>query len=450
MKNQKILLYFLIIMSTIVQEACKKDKDNKNSEVKWDLKSLYSWRISSIPVRFPESKYVNDLSSGFNRSLINWYAVDPLFYSRTSHTPAYMTVDDFSNHYSRGIRENEIYDEADTIFISVMNLAYYPNERGPYNFDTYETEYSKGINSEGRLNNPETRWAGIQKMSPISIYDPIGCIEIWMMDPFIYNDITGDLYIDLGNISEDVLKDNEMAFEQGLPNSNDTTQYKTTAWGRIPKTDLSSLTFTYIRQQDVGLDGLSDEDERIFPGFQNYRDQLSEMHAQNLITDSAFSALDSLDVSNDDFTFFLDAKYDEEQIDAIRRYKGYNGTEANSLGTSSSSPRVNYTTPDIEDNVNDGMMDTLNRYTEYHIALDHSKFNIGTNFIDEIREPLVTLANGKQEKVKWYHFKIPLESAESGFEYLYEMHSAKLVRVYLTGFNEDVILRIAYFDLVKK
>ena len=45
-------------------------------------------------------------------------------------------------------------------------------------------------------------------------------IEFWVMDPFQYNNRNpqgGELYFDLGNISEDVLRDGKRLYENGLP-----------------------------------------------------------------------------------------------------------------------------------------------------------------------------------------------------------------------------------------
>lgn len=62
-------------------------------------------------------------------------------------------------------------------------------------------------------------------------------IEFWMMDPFIMDkDGTqrgGDLYFNLGDISEDILKDGKKFFEQGLPLDADITKVDTTVWEKF-------------------------------------------------------------------------------------------------------------------------------------------------------------------------------------------------------------------------
>ena len=71
-----------------------------------------------------------------------------------------------------------------------------------------------------------------------------------------------------GNISEDILRDSRKSFENGLPGSPILQNIDTTSWGRVPTVqsvvhafDNSSESRTY---QDVGLDGLRDQDEQAF------------------------------------------------------------------------------------------------------------------------------------------------------------------------------------------
>jgi cell surface protein SprA len=55
------------------------------------------------------------------------------------------------------------------------------------------------------------------------------------MDPFVYkpNSQGGDLYFNLGNVSEDILRDGKKAFETGLPTSPEMKNVETTNWGRV-------------------------------------------------------------------------------------------------------------------------------------------------------------------------------------------------------------------------
>lgn len=107
-------------------------------------------------------------------------------------------------------------------------------------------------------------------------------IQFWLMDPFLDENQTnhngGELYFNLGEVSEDILKDGMKSFENGLPVDGDTTQIATTVWGKVSKRQ--SLTYAFDNTsgaralQDVGLDGLSNDEEYGFPSYRDYLDKL--------------------------------------------------------------------------------------------------------------------------------------------------------------------------------
>ena len=70
------------------------------------------------------------------------------------------------------------------------------------------------------VNNPTTRWGGIQRPIEYSDFEAsnVEFMEFWVLDPFINNPGAqgGSLYVNLGNVSEDVLKDSRKAFENGI------------------------------------------------------------------------------------------------------------------------------------------------------------------------------------------------------------------------------------------
>ncbi len=174
--------------------------DFESSEIPLDLKSFNAWSVSSIPQGqdqlFPEALLNNNLTSGNNRAKIAWYVIDPLFLRNGSSTPTYIkqNPESQSSHFVREIYENEIFPNRESTSgipttISILNVAYYPEEKGPYNFDTDPGAYSKGMNSTGKLNNPESRWGGIMREVLTSDFETanIQYIEFWMMDPFVEN-----------------------------------------------------------------------------------------------------------------------------------------------------------------------------------------------------------------------------------------------------------------------
>jgi cell surface protein SprA len=147
-------------------------------------------------------------------------------------------------------------------------------------------------------------------------------IEFWLMDPFVrFLAHGGDLYFDLGEISEDVLKDSRN-HENGLPTSDSIARIDTNSvWGRVPTIQAIVNSFDADPQnramQDVGLDGLGDEDERLkFSGY------LNALPPGTPLSDQAY-----LDPSNDNFRYFLSPDYGDT-AGVISRYKSYNNTQA--------------------------------------------------------------------------------------------------------------------------
>ena len=78
------------------------------------------------------------IENGFDRAFLNWYTIDPIFYS--SQRPGGLSDDDISNVYTRRVFIEEIFPEINLVqgqstIINTLDLSYYPSERGPYNFD---------------------------------------------------------------------------------------------------------------------------------------------------------------------------------------------------------------------------------------------------------------------------------------------------------------------------
>ena len=334
--------------------------DFEASEIPLDLKAFNAWTIASIPQGqdqfFPEAKLNNDLTSGFNRAKLAWYVIDPLFLRNGSSTPEYIRQhpDEQSSHFVREIYETEIFPLKESATgiptnIPVLNLAYYPNEKGPYNYDTDPGAYSAGMNSTGKLNDPKSRWGGIMREVLTSDFETanIQYVQFWLMNPFV-DDPTqagGDLYINLGNISEDILRDSRKSFENGLPNTAVVKNVDTTAWGRVPTVQAVVHAFDNAPEsrlyQDVGLDGLMDQDEQTF--FSNYL-QKSTLIA----TPEAYQEI-LKDPSGDDYHYFRGSDYDAQQLGILDRYKNYNGEEGNSPTSSmvkESYPTSGSTLPD--------------------------------------------------------------------------------------------------------
>ena len=437
--------------------------DFEASEIPLDLKSFNAWTIASIPqgqdMFFPEARLNNNLASGFNRAKLAWYVIDPLFLRNGSSTPTYIKdhPDEQSSHFVREIYENEIFPYRESpsgipTNIAVLNLAYYPAEKGPYNFDTNASPYSQGMTSDGTLKDPKSRWGGIMREVLTSDFETanIQYVKFWLMDPFVENPNQegGDLYINLGNISEDILRDSRKSFENGLPGSPDVKNVDTTAWGRVPTVQAVVHAFDNAvesrRYQDIGLDGLSDPDEQSF--FSGYLQK-----SLLILNPDAYQKVEK-DPSNDDFQYFRGSEYDSEQLGILDRYKKYNGMDGNSPTSqmfTESYPTSGSTLPDMEDINRDNTLSETESYYQYKVSMRPGDMKVGTNHVVDEIEYEATMANGTKSKVKWYQFKIPIADYQKVVGPIQDFKSIRFMRMFLRDFNEPVIMRFAKLDLVR-
>ena len=436
--------------------------DFEASEIPLDLKSFNAWTISSIPkgqdILFPESRLNNNIASGFNRAKLAWYVIDPIFLRNGSSTPDHIKQhpETQSSHFVREIYETEIYPYRESpsgipTNITVLNLAFYPNERGPYNYDTDPGTFSRGMNSDGQLNDPQTRWGGIMREILTSDFETanVQYIEFWLMDPFVDNPAHagGDLYLNLGNISEDILPDSRKSFENGLPGSVDVKNVDTTAWGRVATVQAVVHAFDNAPEsrlfQDIGLDGLRDEDEQSY--FNNYLER-----SMIITTPEAYQRI-LQDPSGDNFHYYRGTDYDNLQLGILERYKDYNNHEGNSPTSDMSAesyPTSGSTLPDMEDINRDNTLSETESYYQYRISMKPQDFRVGSNYIVDEIEATAKLATG-DSKVKWYQFKIPITDYQNIVGSIRDFKSIRFMRMYLKNFSEPVIMRFAGLDLVR-
>jgi len=411
--------------------------DFEGTETTVELKTIQSWFLSSTPRRDPNAGLLNDLRYGYNRSKLSWYSIDPLFTRNESRTPDNITEEEQSDPFVREVLETEIFKnrESGTGFqntLMVMNLAFNPEERGPYNFDP-------SLTPEYRLPSPEKRWGGIMREIQTSDFETsnIGYIEFWLMDPFVKDSVHtgGDLYFNLGDISEDVLKDSRKSFENGLPTSDSIARVDTNSvWGRVPT--IQSIVNSFDSdprnrvRQDLGIDGLSDEDE-----LSKYRSYVS-----NYLGTPAGERI-TRDPSNDDFRYFLSPEYDDT-LSVVSRYRDYNNTQGNSPTTEQSGGdfAAATTLPNTEDINRDNTLNETDAYYEYHVELNPENMNMDNRYITDV-------VRGKD--VNWYQFRVPIEDFESKYGNIEDFKSIRFMRMYLTGFTKPVILRFAELHLVR-
>jgi len=451
--------------------------DFEGSKSSIDMKNISSWFLASTPqdfntngALFPESKLNTGLAYGYNRAKFCWYVIDPLFVKNSNLTPDHITKDDQSNHYVRMILETEVFPKKESstdqpTSLAVLNLAYYPGERGPYNYDVNPTVYSDGCNSDGKLNNPETRWGGIMRKIETTDFESTNMeyIEFWMMDPFIDPDGAGplqpvqdggDLYFNLGDVSEDVLRDSRKSYENGLPISATVTNVDTTIWGRVPTVQSLVNSFDNNEEsrpyQDVGLDGLMDSDEKTFFDT-TYIQKINNAFGSN--SPAYLQAIE--DPSSDDYHYFRGTDYDNSKTSILDRYKKFNGIDGNSP-TSSQVPNgsvsENYpvqatTIPNIEDINRDNTLSEAERYFQYRVQLVPNKMTVGDNYITDVYTVTKTLENGTSAEVKWYQFKIPIHSPDKVVGNIQDYKSIRFMRMFMKGWTENAVLRFATLEL---
>lgn len=451
--------------------------DFEGAESSIDLTTPDFWQLASTPQDFrsplplfPETAFGTGLNYGKNRALTAWYRIDDIFYN--SGCPDNITAEDRSKPYARRILEKEVFPNKEIGVTQVgyvygLNLAFYPSERGPYNYDVTPGPYSAGVAADGSLNNPASRWGGIMRSLDYTDFETqnIETIEFWLMDPFM-NPETGEhddsrtggkLYFNLGDISEDILRDGRKFFENGLPPNNSPEaqeQYPidTTIWGRVPKTQSIVNAFDNDdesrKYQDVGYDGLSStnnlEDEQSF--FASYLQEIALLHG----TSSNAYQLAQRDPSSDDFDYFLGEDLDAADMKINDRYKRTSMPEGNSPALNGESQSSSNIRPNAEDINRDNTLSEGENYYEYVIDLRPEKMQIGENHIVDIHEAEdVQLADGSiAPAVRWYQFSIPIREPDRAIGSLNGFQSIRFIRMYLNGFEEPVILRFATLQLV--
>ncbi len=472
----------------------------EGSESFIDISQPYNWSVASIPQGqpslFPELYNGVDTAStsaGYNRAKLAWYVVDPLFQQQTAGvTPAGESASDMSDNFSRMVLQTEVFPNEQSptgtpLNLPVLNVGFYPTQKGPYNYDYTGATDSRGRTvsagldfNTGQLNAPQTRWGGIQR--PIQETDfeanNIGFIEFWMMDPYntdnnptttdsnlLGPNNTGTLYFDLGDVSEDVLPDGLKSFENGLPTNasdaatpnNTTDPWTATRWGHVPTNPSLVNAFdnnTASRPfQDIGLDGLSDAQEQVF--FSSYL-----TNAAKHLSTNAYSAV-SADPSSDDFHYYRGDDYDARNLGVLDRYMKYNGLEGNSETSAQYAnqnpaggnyPTTQSTLPNTEDINQDNTLSTDETYYEYAVKFDKKDINpnnVGNNFItDAFQGPAVTTPNGNKS-VYWYQFKIPITEFQTKVGPIADFKSIRFIRMYFKGFDKPVMCRFAKLELVR-
>ncbi|PHR70172.1 MAG: cell surface protein SprA [Lutibacter sp.] len=427
--------------------------DFEGAQIPLELKTPLQWYMSSTPQNQPTLNFngdATDLTYGAKRGKLAWYIVDQLFYGSSSLQPSNIDDTELSRAEVRRIRFNELFPETDiditqSSVLRSLDLAYYPSERGSYN---------NTVDFANFTNSPEENWAGITRPLTVTNFEQanIEYIQFWMLDPYQEYSITqaeglpagvnpqnpvnqvGDLYFNLGNISEDVLKDGRKMYENGLPDNGGIDNTDPSIWGKVPTGQ--SLLYTFDIEdnsrlnQDIGLDGLNDDEE-----------------------DAIYTSFSSeSDPASDNYRYFRGSQYDTDNASILTRYKDYNNTQGNSPTSNLSGesyPTSATTYPDVEDINKDQTMSTVESYYQYKVSMNAGDFVVGQNHIVDEKIVSVTLDDGSQKDFRWMQFRIPINSPTDNINNMSGFSSIRFMRMFMTGFKMPVVLRFGELQLIR-
>ena len=448
--------------------------DFEGSSNGYDIRQpIQSWRLASTPrgsrdgsgrIMFPESDRFDSLYN-FNRAKLNWYNIDPCFNQSQACTPQYIKDNpvDFIDHYTRQILQSEVFPNRSNNLVNntlqTFDINFDPRIRGPYNYESklFANAFSYGIDDSGYLNNPKTRWGGIMRSLDNTDFEAsnVEYIEFWVMDPFVGDknvSRAGNLYLNLGTISEDILKDSRLLYENGL--ECDTTKNDITSYGQVPRlapiVNAFNIDPNVRKCQDVGYDGLADELEKIRRG-----EFLTNVRAS--VTSNAFElARLENDPANDDYKFFKDATFDDNSSKIITRYESFNGPEGNSPIVTGDSAFSNAATntPDLEDLNRDNTLNENEEYYEYRIPIFPGMDESNNKYIiSRVVNTSTTVAFGSTNvelpQYTWYQFRIPVREYDDKVGNIQDFRSIQFIRLFLTEFEKPLTLRFAKFELIR-
>ncbi len=442
--------------------------DFEGSQSTIDLRALNQWFLASTPrhqnTLFPEALTDEGLKINYNRAKLSWYQIDPsVFYQQNSNING-VDANVRSDHRMREVLEAEVFPTRELApgtprNIATLDLSYYPEERGPYNYDLPFNDSglgdeSAGLTPDGLLVDPETRWAGIQRSLTVNDFESsnIEFIQFWVMDPFnedSQNQTGGDLYFNLGNVSEDILSDSGLSFENGYPSSNQELPTDSTAWGLIPDPSNFNVVNAFDNStddyddQDIGIDGLNDVEEREF--FQNEYGYLTALENSPL-NDAAYQAILS-DVSADNYEWPR-RDISGDGLNTLERHKNFNGYDGNSLNQQEAATTI----PNTEDINRDNTLNTIESYYQYKVSLrpeDLTIGNIGNNYLTDVLQTAEDTEVEDNRPIAWYQFKIPVRDFEKSFNGITDFRSIRFLRMFMKGWDKEVTLRFARLELIR-
>ncbi len=424
-----------------------------------------SWALASVPAGatdrlgnelFPEARLNDNTNYGINRAKIAWYQIEPALQQfKGPNNPLGNNIAELSDPRVRQVYQKEIFPQRTTGFgesqLTTFDLSYFPTDKGPYNFDAAPGS----IDANNKLLNPNKRWGGLMRNIDQIDFETnnIEFIEFWMQDPFILKPSSagGKLYFNLGNVSEDILRDGRRFYENGLSTPNAPAPTDVSNWGVVPRNPIQ-VTNAFSNDpddrqyQDLGFDGLSDTAE--LRKRQAYINQLT-----GTVNAAALQKAKD-DPSSDNYRHYRGDDFDGQGIGIIGRYKNFNNPQGNSpvatTGSAFSSAATLY--PDAEDLNRDNTMNEAEEYFQYIVDIKPpgaSEMTIGTNFIVDKKPVTVSLPNGTSRTETWYQFRIPISAYNSKVGNIPDFKSIRFIRMFLTDFSDSVTMRFGTLQLTR-
>ena len=444
--------------------------DFESSQTTIDIRNPLAWRLASTPAGqpdlFPEAD-ATDVSYGFNRARLAWYTIDPLFHNDDARTPDNIknNKDLQSTNDVRKVLVEEVFpnlqiDPSQPRNIPTLDLAYYPEERGPYNYDVEPTPVSAGLLPDGSLADPSSRWGGVMRDVNSTNFEQqnIEFIQFWVLNPFKGTDNPpqgGDFYINLGSVSEDILRDGQQAIENGVPVTGNLEQLDSTIWGYAPTVRPPVIAFdnnpAARSQQDIGYDLLNDAQESTWVSDSTYGNYIQRIGNVLGAASQAYNEAQS-DPSSDNFQYYRGGSLDQANADILERYKRFNNPQGNSDPTTVDGVSAFATnTPDIEDINRDQTLSKTETYFQYKISMRPQDLNeVGKNYITDIyltesdEQP-----NGERYTAEWIQFKVPVFNPDRTVGPINDFRSIRFIRMFMQGFPQPIVLRFARLEFVR-
>jgi cell surface protein SprA len=418
-----------------------------------------SWSLASAPqgatdaagtVLFPEATLNDDIAYGRNRAKIAWYQIEPALQQFKGPNNPITSPAELSDPRVRQVYQKEIFPQRTTEFgqaqLTTFDLTYYPTEKGPYNFDATPGS----ITADNKLQSPKQRWGGLMRALDQIDFETnnIEFIEFWLQDPFVNNPSStgGKLHFNLGNISEDVLKDGRRFYENGLNTPNAPAPMDVSNWGRVPRNPIQ-VTNAFSNDpadrefQDLGFDGLMDTAEARVR--QPYLTQL-----QGLVTPAALQRAQA-DPASDNYRHYRGDDYDAAGAGILARYKNFNSPQGNSPVASTSSAFSSAATlyPDAEDLNRDNTMNEAEEFFQYIVDIKPD-MQSGTNYIVDKKTVTVNVPTGSRTET-WYQFRIPISEYNRKIGNIPDFKSIRFIRMFLTDFQDEVTMRFGTLQLTR-